>query len=76
MSEQLEHYVDLATGEIAARELDADFIAARDALNAENAKLAEEAEVAKANLEAAKSAAQSKLEALGLTSDDLKALGL
>jgi serine phosphatase RsbU (regulator of sigma subunit) len=76
MNEQLEHYVDLATGEVQAKELDAEFIAARDSLNAENELLAQEAEAQKITLEHAKIAAQAKLEALGLTTDDLKALGL
>ena len=40
-------------------------------------ELQEEAsEAAKAQAEAAKTAAQAKLEAIGLTADDLKALGL
>ena len=43
----------------------------------ENAKMAAEAELAKqAEAAAAKVAAQAKLAALGLTKDDLKALGL
>jgi hypothetical protein len=36
----------------------------------------QEIDAAKALLEATKAAAQAKLEALGLTADDLKALGL
>jgi hypothetical protein len=76
MSELIEHYVDLSTGEVEARELDADFVAARDALNAENELLAQQAEAAKQQAEAAKQAAEAKLAALGLTPDDLKALGL
>ena len=60
------------TGEIVEREMNAAEIKQTDAdlLNAANR--AQE----KAKAEADKLAAQAKLEALGLTADDLKALGL
>lgn len=45
-------------------------------INAEIAKLQNEEEVEKNAKEAKKAAAESKLAALGLTADDLKALGL
>lgn len=60
---------DHATGENVVREMTAEEKAARDADKARlDAK--EAAEIA------ARESAQSKLAALGLTSDDLKALGL
>lgn len=64
--------VDVATGEEIVRDATADEIAqmALDAANAEARKETERAEIAK------KAAAEAKLAALGLTADDLKALGL
>jgi len=63
---------DLATDEVIDREL------TKDEYEIYNQMLAQDqaALQAKSNLEAAKVAAQDKLEALGLTADDLKALGL
>jgi hypothetical protein len=57
------------TGEILVREFTDDEQAVHDALIAEQI-LAEESRIA------AKLAAQSKLQALGLTTEDLQALGL
>jgi hypothetical protein len=67
---------DHATGEEIERELTADEQAVRDKEVADwlEAKAIKDAELAQA--EAAKTAAQAKLAALGLTADDLKALGL
>jgi len=63
---------DTATDEVIDREMTdaeyAEFIAGQE-LDAANAEL-------KAKVEADKAAAQAKLAALGLTADDLKALGL
>ena len=60
------------TDELETREMnDAEF----DAYQAEVAAFQAEAE-AKAQAEADKASAQAKLAALGLTTDDLKALGL
>jgi hypothetical protein len=63
---------DMATDEVIDREMtDAEF-AEYKKQQAEGVLMAE----AKAQLEAAKESAQAKLEALGLTVGDLKALGL
>ena len=63
---------DLSTNEIVDREMnDAEFAQ----FETDQAAQAIEA-AAKAEAEAAKVAAQAKLSALGLTADDLKALGL
>ena len=64
--------VNAETGEQIIREMNADELAQHQK------DLAQAAEKAanEAALEAAKESAQSKLVALGLTSDDLKALGL
>ena len=60
------------TGNIIQREMNAEELAEANARKAQA-----EAEVtAQAEAEAAKAAAQAKLAALGLTTDDLKALGL
>jgi hypothetical protein len=67
---------DIATDEIIDREMtDAEFEIhqAEQAVYAAEAAAIAEAEAVK---EATKQAAQAKLEALGLTTDDLKALGL
>jgi adenylate kinase len=68
--------VNCETGEVIERELTADEAAQRkiDAAN----EIARTKELAKAEAEAiaAKEAAEAKLAALGLTADDLKALGL
>jgi hypothetical protein len=57
------------TGEIVDREMTSDELTQYEAHNAVLAQLQSEAEAAKA-------LAESKLSALGLTVDDLKALGL
>lgn len=64
--------VDVSTGEEIVRDATADEIAQMqlDAANAEARKQAEQAEIAK------RAAAEAKLAALGLTADDLRALGL
>lgn len=68
--------VNCATGEVIERELTADEIAQRK-IDANDEIARKEAKV-KAEAEAlvAKVAAEAKLAALGLTADDLKALGL
>jgi hypothetical protein len=63
---------NIATGEIIERNMTQTEIAQRNAL-------AEETEITKTKelrAQEAKAAAEAKLAALGLTSDDLKALGL
>lgn len=72
MSRPLTTIVNAETGETESREMnDLEF----EAYQAIQAELADEA-TAKAKAEADKAAAQAKLAALGLTADDLKALGL
>ena len=64
------------TNEIIEREMNAKELAQFKKQQAQ-AQVEEEIEVvAKVKADAAKAAAQSKLAALGLTADDLKALGL
>ena len=63
---------DHTTGENLVREMTKDELADYKA----GLEATAQAEAAKAKAEADKAAAQSKLEALGLTADDLKALGL
>jgi hypothetical protein len=63
---------NVETGEITTREMTEEEIAAVESVSAEQNRRKAEAE-AKAQ---AKAAAEAKLAALGLTSDDLKALGL
>ena len=60
------------TGEIIQREMDANELAQWE-IDKANAQKEKEAEL---KVEAAKEAAEAKLTALGLTTDDLKALGL
>jgi hypothetical protein len=60
------------TGEVIEREMNADELAQSKIDKAQAAAQA----AAKAEADAAKIAAQAKLAALGLTTDDLKALGL
>jgi hypothetical protein len=60
------------TGEIIEREMNAEELAQ---IKADELELTAKIE-AEAKAEAAKSAAQAKLAALGLTAEDLKALGL
>ena len=64
--------VNAITGEIVQRQFNAAEKIAHDLLKKE----AESMAAAQAASDAAKTAAQAKLEALGLTADDLKALGL
>ena len=66
---------DVATGETITRELTADELAWRAKEHESTLPTAEQLE-AQAVAEAAKITAQAKLAALGLTTDDLKALGL
>lgn len=63
---------DGTTGEQIVREMNAEELAAHEQSLAENEALLE----AQAEAEAAKATAQAKLAALGLTTDDLQALGL
>jgi hypothetical protein len=64
--------VNATTGEEIEREMNAEELAEWNAVIAEKEALAAET----ATKAADKAAAQAKLAALGLTSDDLKALGL
>ena len=63
---------DATTQENTVRDMTAEELADYETRNAE----AKAKEAAEAKAEADKAAAQAKLEALGLTADDLKALGL
>ena len=63
---------NVETGEIIEREMNAAELAQYEKEQAE----AQANAAAQAQAEAAKAAAQAKLAALGLTTDDLKALGL
>ena len=60
------------TGETIEREMTTDELAQFNAIKTEQAQQAK----AQAQIEADKASATAKLEALGLTADDLKALGL
>lgn len=64
--------VNVETGEEIVRDMNAEELAQLEQDEAEAAQRA----VQQAEAEAAKSAAEAKLAALGLTTDDLKALGL
>ena len=64
--------VNAITGEIVERQFNAAEKIAHDLLKKEADSMA----AAQAATDAVKAVAQSKLEALGLTADDLKALGL
>ena len=70
MSKIIEHNIE--TGEVVERDMTADELAQWELDKAE-AALKAQAEAEKA---ASKAAAEAKLAALGLTADDLKALGL
>jgi hypothetical protein len=66
---------DVITGETTTRELTAEELAWRAAEHESTLPTAEQLE-AQAIADAARKAAEDKLAALGLTADDLKALGL
>jgi hypothetical protein len=66
---------DVVTGETTTRELTAEELAWRSAEHATTLPTAEQVE-AQAIADAARKTAEDKLAALGLTADDLKALGL
>jgi hypothetical protein len=66
---------DVVTGETTTRELTAEELAWRSAEHESTLPTAEQL-AAQAEALAAKAAAEAKLAALGLTADDLKALGL
>jgi hypothetical protein len=72
MTTYKEIIVDAITGEEVIKPYTAEQIAEAEAGAMEAAKLTQ----AQAKAEADKAAAQAKLAALGLTTDDLKALGL
>jgi hypothetical protein len=76
MSNDIIHIADALTGEITEREMTEDEQKLRDVVLAETAALQKEAADLAAQAEAAKAIVAAKLEALGLTTDDLKALGL
>jgi hypothetical protein len=76
MTKYIEKIVDLQTGEETLREYTAAETKAQDELIAKNLDEVTKAELATAKVEEAKAVALAKLEALGLTTDDLKALGL
>ena len=63
---------DIETGEISQREMTAEELAQRKADQEDQALFLQQ----KAEAKATKETAQAKLAALGLTTDDLKALGL
>jgi hypothetical protein len=67
---------DATTGETIEREMTDAEQAERNAFLAEVEAQAKAEAAAKKKADAAKEAAQAKLAALGLTTDDLKALGL
>jgi hypothetical protein len=71
MTKQMITIHNVETNEVIEREMTADELAWYKSINAPYEPTAEEAEAM-----AAKELAQSKLAALGLTTDDLKALGL
>ena len=64
------------TGETIVRDLTDEELAQREIDKAKFAQLKVERELAESQLQAKKAAAEAKLAVLGLTSDDLKALGL
>jgi len=66
---------DVVTGETTTRELTADELAWRAKEHESTLPTQEQLEI-QAAAQAAKAAAEAKLEALGLTTDDLRALGL
>lgn len=70
----IEKHFDIITGEETITERDE--TADETKLRLEREAEAKELAAAQAEAEAAKAAAQAKLAALGLTTDDLKALGL
>jgi hypothetical protein len=72
MTNPMKRIHDAQTGEIIDREMTADELAEFNSIKADQVEQAE----AKAQAEADKEVAQAKLAALGLTADDLKALGL
>jgi hypothetical protein len=72
MTTYKEVIVDALTGEQSAKDYTAEQIAETEAFKTKAAKI----EVERLSIETAKNAAQAKLAALGLTTDDLKALGL
>ena len=76
MSNDTIHIADASTGKVIEREMTQDEQKARDAALAETATLKKEAAEIAGQAEAAKAIVAAKLEALGLTADDLKALGL
>jgi len=76
MANDVIHIADALTGEIIEREMSQDEQEARDAVLAETAALQKEAEDLATQAETAKAIVATKLKALGLDIDDLKALGL
>jgi hypothetical protein len=66
--------VNCETGEITERPLTAEELANREAMQAEAERNRAAEDAAKAELEAAKASAVSKLSALGLTADEIAAL--
>jgi uncharacterized protein YciW len=66
--------VNCSTGEVQEIALTAEEITDREALAAEYAEQLAQEETAKAEVEAAKESAQSKLAALGLTANEIAAL--
>jgi hypothetical protein len=73
MANQMIQIHDATTDEIIVREMTNEEQAAHDAANAQSIAQSEDD---KAAAKLAKEAAEAKLAALGLTADDLKALGL
>lgn len=72
----MKRIINVETGEVIERELNAEELA-QQAIDEANIAAVKAAQQAKADTAAqAKAAAEAKLAALGLTTEDLKALGL
>lgn len=76
MSNDLIKIINAATGEEIEREMTDDEQAQRNKDIADNLAIKAQKALEEKAAEAAKEAAQAKLAALGLTTEDLKALGL
>lgn len=68
--------INCETGEIIERELTEQELAQQEKDTATAIRIQKELEALKTEAETKKAAAEAKLAALGLTADDLKALGL
>ena len=68
--------IDCETGEIIERELNEEELAQQEEDTETGIAIQSELDALRAESEAAKTVAEAKLKALGLTTDDLAALGL